>query len=248
MQSDTAYYGYLVMKGQQSGLTDIAGHTPSAEERQLQSELRRAADKIATEIPTVPAAQIAEMAGYYAMLYTIAYRRMPDAGLLEEQRDRLLQHWQSGDKTVPQSDVYAMLSEAARYPSRPLKLQHLRIYIRMRDNWLATLKRYGSFPDTLTYERYKRLALITRENIDEYYGADSEAAKATWYDKNKITDLSAESTPILSAYRQYIVSLFPAVLSIETMKRQEATILKELLTRCDLDPYDTKAYRIALNF
>lgn len=248
MQSKLAYYHYLAMKGQQAGLTNIAGHSPSAEDKQLQSEIRSAADRIAEALPHLPACQIAEMAGYYSMLYTIGYRKMPDLQLIAEQRDRLLQSWQSGDKTIQESDLYAMLSEAARYPATPLRLEHMRTYVQLRDNWIDQLKRCGTFPATLTYERYRRLALITRENLETAYGPDSADAKARWYEEYKIQDLTKESTPILAAYRQYIVSLFPTVLSIEAMKRQEATILKELLTRCDLDPYDTKAYRLALKF
>lgn len=239
------------MKGQQAGLTNIAGHYPSAEDKQLQSEIRSAADRIAEALPHLPACQIAEMAGYYSMLYTIGYRKMPDAQLLAEQRDRLLQSWQTGDKTIQESDLYAMLSEAAKYPSQPLKLEHLRAYMQLRDSWVDQLKRYGKFPATLTYERYRRLALLTRDNLEAYYGTDSEAVKAVkarWYEDNKILDLTRESTPILTAYRQYILSLFPTVLSIEAMKREEAAVLKELITRKDLDPYDIKAYRLALNF
>lgn len=71
-------------------------------------------------------------------------------------------------------------------------------------------------------------------------------AKATWYEKNKITGYSTVATKILTAYRQFVCSLFPAVLGSKKMTELDVAVLKEVITRKDLDDYDQKAYQLAL--
>lgn len=65
------------------------------------------------------------------------------------------------------------------------------------------IEKYNSFPETNTYESYKRLALIMRNNIDAYFGRDCTEAKEAWFEKNKIAEYSRVGTKILTAYRQF---------------------------------------------
>ena len=123
---------------------------------------------------------------------------------------------------------------------------HRQTFNNLRKEWVTTLKKYNSFPDICTYERYKRLALIMRDNVDSYFDGDSTVAKATWYEKNKITGYSTVATKILTAYRQFVRSLFPSVLSSKKMTELDVAVLKEVITRKDLDDDDWKAYQLAL--
>lgn len=248
MESVKAYSRYLAMKGQLIGLTTIDGHRPTDEEVEVQSEIRRTSDKLAKVLPDCRANEIASLTGYYSILYTIGYRKLPDASILEKQRDRLFFYWMSGDKEVAESDVYGMLADSMHNPICPASPVRLQTLDNLRDRWIRTLKRFNSFPDTDTCERYKRLALIMRDNIDPYFGGDSTGAKEMWYKQNKIADISTVGSKILTAYRLFVCSLFPAVLSSKEMTKLDIAVLKELITRKDLNDYDRKAYQMALTF
>lgn len=248
MESVKAYSHYLAMKGQLIGLTAVDGHKPTVEERELQREVRRTSDRMAKVLPYCPAKEIAGLIGYYSVLYTIGYHKLPDASLLETQRDRMLHCWKSGDETIGESDVYGLLSDSMHNPMSAKSPVSLQALISLRERWVTTLKRYNTFPDTNTYERYKRLALIMRDNVDSYFGGDSTVAKETWFKKNRISDLSTVSTRILTAYRQFVCNLFPAVLTSREMTILDIAVLRELVTRKDLNDYDRKAYQLALTF
>ena len=118
----------------------------------------------------------------------------------------------------------------------------------LREGWVNILKKYNSFPETNTYERYKRLALIMRDNIDFYFGGDCKEVKETWFEKNKIAEYSTVGTKILTAYSQFVCSLSPAVLSSREMKKLDVAVLEELIKRKDLNNYKLKAYQLALAF
>lgn len=118
----------------------------------------------------------------------------------------------------------------------------------LRETWVNTLKRYNSFPNTDTYEQYKRLALIMRDNVDSYFGRNSTVAKEAWFEINKIDKYSTVSTKILTAYRLFVRSLFPSILSSREMKKLDIEVLNELVKRKDLNNYDLKAYQLALAF
>lgn len=248
MESVRAYSHYLTMKGQYIGLTTIDGHKPTVEEIEVRSEIRRACDHMARVLSTCTATDIASLTGYYSILYTIGYSRMPETTLLEKQRDRLLRLWQSGDRTIEESDVYGLLSDSMNNPQSAMPQATRRTFDRLRDGWVRTLKQHSTFPDTDTYERYRRLALIMRDNIDPWFGGNSTAAKRRWYETNRIADISTLGTKILTAYRQFLCSLFPAVLSASEMTRLDVAVLKELIARRDLDPYDRRAYQLALEY
>lgn len=245
MDSLKAYSHYLAMKGQLIGLTTFDGHEQSVEERELQNEICRVSDKLVKILQYCPANEIANLTGYYSILYTIGYRNMPASSILDKQRDRLVLSWKSGDKTIEESDVYGILLDSTHNPMRPMPPTYQQILNGMRENWIRTLEKYNTFPDSNTYERYSRLALIVRDNIDSCSRKESVSAKK-WFIKNKIDNLSSVGTKILTSYRQFVNSLFPAVLSSKEMRKLEVGILKELVTRNDLNDYDQQGYQMAL--
>ena len=248
LESVRAYSHYLTMKGQFIGLTTIDGHKPTVEEIEMRSEIRRTCDRVAKVLPNCKANDIASLTGYYSLLYAIGYCKLPESPLLEKQRDRLLRSWKSGDKAIEESDVYGVLSDSAHNPLSPMSTASSQAFNKLREDWVKTLKRYNSFPNIGTYERYNRLALIMRDNVDSYFAGDCTVAKKAWFEKNKITQYSTVSTKILTAYRQFVCSLFPAVLGSREMKKLDIEVLNELVKRKDLNYYDLKAYRLALAF
>lgn len=191
---------------------------------------------------------IASLTGYYSLLYTIGYCKLPEVFLLEKQRDRLVRSWMSGDKTIEESDVYGVLYDSAHNPMSPMSTASSQAFNKLREEWVKTLKRYNSFPNIDTYELYKRLAFIMRDNVDSYFGGNSTVAKEVWFEKNRIAEYSTVSTKILTAYRHFVCSLFPSVLSSRDMKKLDVAVLNELVKRKDLNDYDLKAYQLALAF
>lgn len=248
MESVRAYSHYLLMKGQLIGLTTIDGHKPTVEEIELKGEIRRTCDKVAKVLANCQANDIASLTDFYSLLHTIGYCKRPEAFLLEKQRDRLLRSWKSGDKTIEESDVYGTLLDSMQNPMSPMSTATFQVFNNLRKIWVSTLMKYNSFPETDTYERYKRLALIMRDNVDSYFAGDCTVAKEAWFEKNKITQYSTISTKILTAYRQFVCSLFPAVLSSREMKKLDVAVLNELVKRRDLNDYDLMAYQLALSF
>lgn len=247
MESIRAYSHYLIMKGQFIGLTTIDGHKPTVEEIEVRGEIRRTCDRIAKILPNCTANDISSLTDYYSLLHTIGYCRLPEASLLEKQRDRLLRSWKSGDKTIEESDVYGMLSDSM-HTMRTISTTTSQAFNNLREIWVSTQMKYKSFPETDTYERYKRLALIMRDNVDSYFGGNSTVAKEDWFENNKIDKYSTVSTKILTAYRQFVRSLFPSVLGSREMKKLDISVLEELVKRKDLNNYDLKAYQLALAF
>lgn len=177
MESVRAYSHYLLMKGQLIGLTTIDGHKPTVEEIELKGEIRRTCDKVAKVLANCQANDIASLTDFYSLLHTIGYCKRPEAFLLEKQRDRLLRSWKSGDKTIEESDVYGTLLDSMQNPMSPMSTATFQVFNNLRKIWVSTLMKYNSFPDTDTYEGYKRLALIMRDNIDSYFAGDCTVAK-----------------------------------------------------------------------
>ena len=116
--------------------------------------------------------EIANLTGCYTILYTIGYHKLPEPSLMQAQRDRLLRHWNSGDKSIEESDVYGMLLDSMRTPMNAMPTASLQALRKLRESWIATLTKFDTFPDTDTYERYRRLALIMRDNLDSYFDGD----------------------------------------------------------------------------
>lgn len=149
----------------------------STEDKDLQNELRNTADILAEALRACPANEIAALAGHYSMLYAMAYRKLPAPAFMAGQRNRLLHAWHSGDSKIEESDVYGMLSTTMHNPADALPAQQRHALNEIRERWLGALKQYGTFPDVDTCERYKRLALIMKNNIEAYFGGDATAAK-----------------------------------------------------------------------
>lgn len=242
MESLEAYSRYLAVKAQAVGLTTLDGHKPTADELRILSEIHRICEWLARILPRCSVGDIASLTGHYSMLYTIGYRRWPGQTLLSEQRERLLRSWQTGDPAVAESDVYGMLSD----PVVLLSASHRRILSDMRRRWVEELTAAGTFADVDACERYRRLTLIMRDNIDDLIDSDSAAAKAEWFRRNRIDDIAAVGTRVLCAYRQFIGSLFPAVLTAREMTALDMPVLRELTGRPDLSDYDREAFRLAL--
>lgn len=59
---------------------------------------------------------------------------------------------------------------------------------------------------------------------------------------------STVGTAALAAYRQFICSLFPAVMGSKEMTLLDIAVLQELAARPDQHPYVRKAYHSALTF
>ena len=248
IDSVTAYSHYLAMKGQLMGLTTIDGHKPTLEEMEVRKEICRTCERMAKTMSACTANEIAGLTGYYSLLYTMGYHRLPETSILDRQRDRLLNYWMAGDKSIQESDVYGMLVDSVRNPMAAVPTLHRQALGKLRESWTCTLKKYGSFPKATAYERYRRLSLIMKDNLDSYFDGEGSVVKEEWFEKNRITDFSTVSTKILTAYRQFIRSLFPAVLGSDEMTELDISVLRELVTRRDLDYYDKKAYELALAF
>lgn len=248
VDSIAAYSHYLIMKGQLLGLATIDGHRPSPEEKELKREISRTCERMAKTLSGCAPGEIAELTGYYTLLYTMGYHRLPEASLMERQRERLLKQWLAGDRTIRESDVYGMLMDTVKNPMLAVPAPQRQALEKLRADWAATLKKHATFPDATAYECYRRLSLVMKDDVDSYLDGDSSEAKAKWYNKNRISDLTATGTKILTAYRQFVRSLFPAVLDWGGMLALDIAVLRELATRKDLDPYDRKAYEMALAF
>lgn len=240
----TAYSHYLAMKGQSIGLTTIDGHKQTTEEIEVKSRICSLCDDIIELLPTCKPSEIADLTRCYTILYMMGHREMPRASFVSKQRDQLFRYWESGDKTIAESDIYEMLSDATVLEKLPAS--HNSAFEALQGKWVNTLTQYKSFAAIDSYELYQRLALMMRDNIDSYFDGDSTAAKEEWYKANEIPDITKVSSKILIAYCHFVNTLFPAVMECDEMRKHYVRIVEELLTRNDLNEYDRKAYALEL--
>lgn len=242
----TDYAHYLAMQGQALGLTTVDGHRPTADELQLLSDIRRTCDKLADRLSHCRPCEVADLVGYYTILHAMAHHRLPDPAFIGQLRDRVFRQWKSGDKSVTESQIYSLLSEAQHNPAASLPAEQRQALNDLRHKWVNALKRDHTFADADTHERYRRLTLIMRDNLGADLVRDSAAAKREWYEANRLADPARVSTTILAAYRQFICSLCPAVLTAAEMTAADAPLLRQLSTRPDLSPHSRRAYLLAL--
>lgn len=240
------YAHYLAMQGQALGLTTVDGHRPTADELQLLSDIRRTCDKLADRLSHCRPCEVADLVGFYTILHAMAHHRLPDPTFIGRLRDRVFRQWKAGDKSVTESQIYSLLSEAQHNPAANLPAEQRQALNDLRHKWVTTLKRDRTFTDADTHERYRRLALIMRDNLGADLVRDSVAAKREWYEANRIADPTRVSTIILAAYRQFVCSLCPAVLTAAEMTVADAPLLRQLSTRPDLSPHSRRAYLLAL--
>lgn len=195
------------MKGQSLGLTILDGHKPKAEELELQREMCRTCDNIASLLSKCEARNIADLTSCYTTLYMIGMHKLPDPAFVNAQRDKLFRSWKSGDKTIDESSMYSMLNHSM--PSANIPQPQRQALTHLRERWLKSLKKQNTFTDTTAYELYTRLSLIMRDYVDIYFNGDGTAAKNAWYEKNKIADIKTVSSKILTSYRRFVNGLTP---------------------------------------
>lgn len=234
-----AYSRYLIMLGQTGGNFMLDGHKPSAGELRTEELCRSLCDKIADELTDCEPGDIAELLECYDILHRMGYRKAPEPKFLHSCRQRMFDAWKEGDRNVEESQIFAM---AVSSGDKVLKSTLL-------DKWIATLSKHGHFPDTATFENYQRLSLIMREKLDGYFGKHADDMKRQWTTHNTVTDLSTLGTLILQSYRRFAASLYPLVVDDFDKKVElDNRILRELLTRRDLNPHDREALRMALDY
>ena len=245
-ESVMAYSHYLVMKGQLIGMTIIDGHEPKSEELELQRKMSRTCDKIVNLLSKCEARYIADLTSCYTTLSMIGLHKLPDPTFINGQRDKLFHCWKSGDKMIDESSVYRMLTHSN--PSTNIPESQRQALTDLREHWLRSLKKYNTFSDTTTYERYSRLSLIMRDNVDIYFNGDSIEVKKAWYEKNKIVDIKTAGSKILVSYRRFVNSLCSVGMTFEEVRTLDIVLLNELITRKDLNEFDRTAYQFALEF
>lgn len=211
----------------------------------------------------------------YSFLYTIAYRKFLSPTLIATQLQRFFSAWQSGDKNISESDIYALILftlrsiQSASEKLSPtasgteiLTADQLLTFLSLRDKWLTTLRTYNYFPEVTTFENYRRLTLLTEEPdiisvapasaisslTSETLPTGSVEEKLGWFRHNHIDDLSTLSNGLLVCYRRYILSLPSSVIDFEKRTLLDTAILEELLRRNDLHPDDREAYRLAIDY
>lgn len=198
-------------------LTEKATRQMGRLSEQERTEAVRTADRIARLLPDCPPEYISDLTGAYSTLYMAGHRRMPDARLITGQRRRLINAWRKSEqsllKTIEESQIYGMLQTAAVNPHNDLTTEEKLLYAQLRDRWVATLQREGTFPDSLTHELYSRLTLLTQDRhlAACFKGDEAAASKAIgeWYDKNRMkeSDQKAASKKLQKAYTAYLAAL-----------------------------------------
>lgn len=81
-----------------------------------------------------------------------------------------------------------------------------------------------------------------RENLDMYFSDNGKPEKRSWYDRNRVEDLSTLSSQILRSYRRFATATFPDVNDYDEYMALDTQILAEL------SPHDREAFRLALHF
>lgn len=236
---------YIIMKAQLAGNMVFDGHAQTAEERNNADECRMLCSKVERQLQSCKANEIPILLSCYDSLYMVGYRRMPDGNLSNRYKRRVIEAWKRGDKTIEESDIFSLIAFDCAYPSANSDSEYVSLYRSIKDKWLDTLSKFDRFVGVTAKENYERLVLITRENLDNRFGADSSKMKRKWYNANKVSDISTLTTTILSTYRRFISTLYPEVLTHSGQLSLDTLILKELSSRPDLGPYARDAYRIA---
>lgn len=246
------YGHWLIMRGQHAGNLCFDGHAATQEERDINRNMRELSNLIDRRLTACKTEDVSNLLDCYDLTYRIAFKAEPDSELFNRQRRRVLKAWMEGDRTIDESSVYGMLSPLMTRSCTPRDRKQLEdVRLAIRGKWIDTLTHSSYFTDATAYENYQRLALIMRENIDDCFNGDSgraEDAKYKWYEYNRVDDLSTLGTQILRSDRRFVSSLSPSVLDFDEQISLDNRILAELSTRTDLDPYDRKAFSLALSY
>lgn len=232
---------YLAMRNQMAGALVFDGHAPTPEEEDIKRDCRQLSDRICIELSGCKEEDIPILLECYDLTYRMGYSRMPDMKFIERNRKRIIQAWENGNRGIEESVVFSILSTPCGQTYGTDNKRRSNTYCLLLDRWTNTLRMHNRFPDATTYENYQRLALIMHENLPE-------ETKYTWYEHNRIEDLSSPGSTILRSYRRFANALFPDILDYDEHVSLDNKILEELCTRKDLNPYDRKAFRLALSF
>lgn len=247
----TAYSHYLVMKAQLAGNMYYDGHAPSGAEREIAEQCRSLCGRIARRLTECRENEIPELLESYDVACRLGNNCAPDVRFIDSYKRRVFDAWKSGHGDVSESQVFGVIAPYVSCRSGKVVKEYVSAYTSIKDRWVATLIRHNRFPDTTAYESYRRLALLTRCDLEGYFNGssrDAVEAKRRWYAENRVSDLTTIGTLILRAYRSFVSSLNPDVLDFGEMMELDSNILAELATRPDLDPYDREAFRLALEF
>lgn len=246
------YGHWLIMRGQHAGNFIFNGHTPTVEERDIARDLQELSVLIKKRLATCKPEEVTLLLDCYDITYRIGVKESPAPEFIDRYRKRVLNSWQEGNGDIEESSVYSLLSPIKiRNCSPQDKKQYETAWQTIREKWIKTLAGSSYFYDATSYENYQRLALLMRENLTDCFNGDSvraEKAKHGLYDYNKVEDLSTLGSQILRSYRLFVSSLFPDVLAYDEMMALDNNILLELSNRPDIDPYDRKAFLLALEY
>lgn len=239
---------YIIMKAQLAGNMVFDGHAQTAEEKKNAEDCRLLCSKVERQLQSCKVNEIPILLSCYDSLFMVGYRRMPDGNLSDQYKPRVIDVWKRGDKTIEESDVFGLIAFDCAYSYGDSCSEYVSLYRSIKENWLDTLSKFDRFPGVTTKENYERLTLIMRENLDSRFDAESSKMKRKWYNANKVSDLSTLPTTILSAYRRFVSTLYPDVLTHDEQLSLDILVLKELSYRSDLDPYARKTYLLSLNY
>ncbi len=243
-----SYAHWLIMRGQIAGNLCFDGHLASDEEREIAFRCKTLCASLEKKLQTCREADIADLLGCYGMLVRLGYNRIPDAAFVEKHRRRFFNAWRRGDRDIDESEIFGMIATDAKYHPKKIGNEGVNAYRSILEHWTTTLNKYGYFPDTTTYENYRRLAFIMRENIDSYLNGNSDEAKHNWYEQNKVEDFSTLGSYILCSFRRFANALYPDVLDYENQVELDNRILSELVTRTDLNHYERQTFLLTLRF
>ena len=242
------YAHYLLMKAQLAGNLQFDGHIPSRDQLEITRQCRSFCESVAKHVGSFPIRDLPYILEYYELCYRIGYQQPPKGDFLSRNRERVFKAWTEKRGDIEESALMGMMAAESRTNKGKFTKEYANTYKRIMNDWVATLKKFDTFPNATSYENYQRLAIIMRENLDSYLGEDSGEAKRRWYEKNKVEDTSLLGTYLLRSYRQFVNSLFPDVLDYDEFTELDSRIIEELSLRPDLDPYDCQAFAQLLEF
>lgn len=246
IQQILGYSHYLLMKGQLAGNMRIDGHRASKEEVEIAGQYRSFCDNITKRISSCKVGAVPYFLACYDFFYRMGYQRLPDDDFISRNKQRVFNASLGKADGIEESALIGMIAMDVK--SNPVKAgkEYVRVYKTTIKDWVETLRKFHTFPNVSSYERYQRLAIVMRENLDGLLFEDADKAKRRWYEKNKVEAISTLGSLILRSYRQFASSLFPSVLGYDEVVELDNQIAQELSNRKDLDAYDRQAFRMVL--
>lgn len=234
------------MKGQMAGNLVIDGHKATKEEKSIANQLQELSSQLSLHLQACKASDIADLLECYDMAYRIGYQKLPDADMVLRHKNRLVEAWRIKKGCVEESSVFGMIAGDVKYSANTPNNEFVLVYNTILKNWIGPLLKHNTFPGVSAYEKFQRLAMIMRENLD--FIDRPNKLKKQWYEFNNVDDLSTLGSTVLRSYRRFISSIPPTIVPFKENMKLGNQILQELVSRKDLDPYDKEAFRMALKF